>query len=144
MNIVGNQGEIKLQISDIIDRSKIRQFLEIVGNESKEYIYDETLKGNFSNGGPFTYANKKYAEEKRASGRQSGHVDFFGFSHPNTLNTMMVDVTDQRYSVKITGDAADKTLGHRGRYNWFSFGGKREAPINTLTQKIAKGFNWGG
>lgn len=143
MNIVGNQSNIKLQISDIIDRAKIRQFLEIVGNEAKEYIYDETLAGRFANGGPFQYKSALYVEEKRKAGRFRGHVDFFGFSHPNTINTMMVNVTDERYCVTITGDAADKTLKWRGQYNWFSFGGTREEPILAIAGKVASGFNWG-
>ena len=142
MNIVGNQSNIKLQITDIIDRAKIRQFLEIVGNEAKEYIYDETLKGNFANGGPFTYRNKKYEGEKRKSGRQADHVDFFGFSHPNTINTMLSSVTDDRYTIAITGDAADKTLKWRDKYNWFSFGGTRESPVMAIADKVAQGFNW--
>lgn len=143
MNIVGDQGNVKLQISDIIDRAKIRQFLEIVGNEAKEYIYDETLKGFFANGGPFTYANKDYEEEKRKAGRQSSHVDFFGFSHPNTINTMMVNVTDERYALTVTGDGADKTLQWRGKYNWFSFGGSREAPVMAIAERVGSKFNWG-
>ena len=53
MNI--NGSGIEYDVSKIIDRSRWRMFLEIVGNEAKEYIYDQTLKGNFANGGPFSY-----------------------------------------------------------------------------------------
>ncbi len=141
MNINGTG--IDYDVSKIIDRTRWHMFLEIVGNEAKEYIYDETLKGNFANGGPFTYANKLYEEEKRKAGRQSAHVDFFGFSHPNTMNTMIVNVTDERYALTVTGDGADKTLQWRGKYNWFSFGGTREAPVMAIAEKIGASFSWG-
>ena len=141
MNIHGSG--IEYDVSKIIDRSRWRMFLEIVGNEAKEYIYDQTLKGNFANGGPFSYKSARYAEAKRKSGRQSGHVDFFGFSHPNTINTIMSNVTDQQYTLTVQGDGADKTLSWRGRYNWFSFGGSRETPVMAIAEKIGSSFSWG-
>lgn len=143
MNIVGNQSNTKDFVAKIIDRAKIRRFLEIVGNEAKEYIYDETLEGRFANGGPFQYQWKEYEDKKRKAGRFRGHVDFFGFSHPNTINTMMASVTDERYTITITGDATAKTLKWRGKYNWFSFGGQREQPVMQIADRVFNAFDWG-
>ncbi|NTW98343.1 MAG: hypothetical protein HGB35_00085 [Geobacteraceae bacterium] len=143
MNIVGDQGSARDSIAKLIDRAQIRRYLEIVGNEAKEFIYDETLEGRFANGGPFQYRWKEYEKRKRSAGRFRGHVDFFGFSHPNTINTMMASVTDERYTITITGDAAEKTLKWRGRYNWFSFGGNREEPISAIADKVFQAFDWG-
>ncbi len=142
MNINGKLGDF--DVNQLIDRAKIRKFLEVVGNEAKEYIYNQTLKGNFANGGPFQYQNKLYEDKKRKAGRFRGHVDFFGFSHPNTINTMMTNVTDERYALTVTGDAAEKTLKWRGRYNWFSFGGTREDPIKAMANTVNQAFDWGG
>jgi len=144
MNIVGNQGNVKDYVARIIDRAQIRRYLEIVGNEAKEFIYDETLEGRFANGGPFQYRWKAYEQRKREAGRFRGHVDFFGFSHPNTINTMTSSVTDSRYTIRITGDAVAKTLKWRKRYNWFSFAGQREEPIMQIADQVFQAFDWGG
>ena len=146
MNINGklDAGGAKSYIDNLVGRENVRRFLEIVGNEAKEFIYDETLEGRFANGGPFQYRWKAYEQRKRNAGRFRGHVDFFGFSHPNTINTMVSSVSDTRYTIRITGDAADKTLEWRGRYNWFSFGGQREEPIREIAAKVFKAFDWGG
>jgi hypothetical protein len=143
VNIVGNQGNVREYLVRMIDRDQIRRFLEIVGDEAKEFIYDETLEGRFANGGPFQYRWKEYEQKKRAAGRFRGHVDFFGFSHPNTINTMMASVTDDRYTITITGDAAAKTLKWRSRFNWFSFGGTREEPIMAIADQVFNAFDWG-
>lgn len=141
MIIVGDQKNINI-FAKIIDEAKRRRFLTMVGEEAKEMIYDETLAGHFANGGPFQYRNKAYEAKKRQAGRFRGHVDFFGFSHPNTINTMMTDVNSERFQITIRGDSVEKTLKWRGRYNWFSFGGSRQEKVNQLAEKTFNVFDW--
>lgn len=144
MKIVSNN--IQLDLDNIIDDAKKRKFLATVGERAKEMIYDETLKGHFANGGPFQYRNKKYEAKKRHAGRFRGHVDFFGFSKPNTINTMitMMGIQGDRFTIALSGDSADKTLKWRGRYNWFSFGGTRKEKVEKIAQEVHAGFSWGG
>jgi len=69
MNINEKLGDF--DVNQLIDRAKIRKCLEIVSNEAKEYIYNQTLEGNFANGGPFSYG--------AAGGHnKSGNVSFNG------------------------------------------------------------------
>jgi hypothetical protein len=67
----------------------------------------------------------------------------FGFYGRNSVG-LLFNVTDERYALTVTGDAAEKTLKWRGRYNWFSFGGTREDPIKAMASTINQAFDWGG